>query len=240
MRGLYAVALRPASSTRPSMPHILTSPDSPLWLWIDRTGILLGYVVIGTLAVAGTRWWRGVRRRERHIRQARQLARGDGVRRVALCITTPKGGIDADVRRYLAERSPGWSFPDLPAGADDPGGQDRCPVVTFEHEEETVSASGADADLERLRHVAAWLKEEGFGEVHLFMRGPVAFGAAVGCLFANWGEVHVHHFDRGRYEYWFSLAEVKRIAGPVSVVDDVSAALARRLAERPAAPPSHA
>ena len=217
-----------------------TDPDSTFWLVVDRVGILLGYLVLITIAIAATRWWHGVRRRERHIRQAQQLARGDGVRSVALCITTPKGGIDADVRRYLAEMSPGWSFPDLPPGTDDPGGADRCPVVVFQHEEEAVSADGADADLERLRDVAAWLKEEGFGVVHLFMRGPVAFGAAVGCLFANWGEVHVHHFDRGRYQYWFSLAEVKRIAGPTSLPDDVSAALARRLAARPAPPPTHA
>jgi hypothetical protein len=219
------------------MPPILTHPDSPLWLWIDRIGILLGYVVLVTVAIAVARWLRGVRRQERRIRQAQQLARDTGARPVALSITWPGGSTEADVRRYLANVLPRWDFPQLPAGADDPGGAKRCPIVEFEHAESTISPDGADADVERLRSVVAWLKDEGFNEVHLFMRSTVTFGAAVGCMFANWGAVHVHHWNttRGAYEYWFPLAEVKRTAEPRSVVDDVAASLARRRAARPPA-----
>jgi hypothetical protein len=218
----------------------ITDPDSTFWLVVDRVGILLGYIVLVTVSIAVTRWWRGVKRKERRIRHAQQLSRDAGARPVALSIATPGGAMEADIRRYLTSVLPGWDFPELAAGADDPGGARRCPIVEFEHEEGSLSPDGADADVERLREVVAWLKDEGFNEVHLFMRSTVAFGAAVGCLFANWGAVHVHHWNntKGEYEYWFPLAEVKRAPEPHSALDDATAALARRLAERPAAPPA--
>ena len=52
------------------------------------------------------------------------------------------------------------------------------------------------ADIERLRQVERWLKDEGYDEVHLFMRSTVAFGCAVGSLLPNWAAVHVSHLVR--------------------------------------------
>jgi hypothetical protein len=212
--------------------------DPDIWMWLDRGAIVLAYVALGSVGAVAYQWWRKLRRLERLARRSPELAAGRASRPVALAVSFPGESIEADVRRYLAGRFPRWSFPSLPVGADDPDpSPNRCPVVEFEHSG-TLTPEVAEADLERLRGVERWLKDEGFTELHLFLKSTVAFGCGVGCLFTNWGAVHVYHRDNraGTYEYWFPLADVKRLA-PVPTLGDVVAA---HLVQRLYAPPPEA
>jgi hypothetical protein len=212
-----------------------TNPDSTFWLVVDRVAILLSYVALLTITAAATQWWQSVRRQERRSRRTPELADGRVTKPVAVLVSPPAGSVEADVERYLVRTFPDWAFPYLPLGADDPGGEPRrCPIVHFEHGEQMATPEGVDADLERLRRAEGWLKDEGFSEVHLFMRSTVAFGTAVGCLFANWGAVHVYHWNQrtSTYEYWFPLAEVKRLGATPNFGDAMASLAARILARR--------
>jgi hypothetical protein len=201
---------------------LLQSAAQPAgWLWFDRIGTALSYVALGTLIAAGFKMWQSAQREERRRARTEALAAGQTARPVALVVSGTGGSMEADVERYLAGRFPGWSFSHLPIGAGDPDlSPRRWPVVGFEHAE-TLTAEGVEAELARLRGVERWLKEEGFNEVHLFMRTPVAFGSAVGCVFTNWGAVHVYHWNQRTYEYWFALDEVKRLGPSPSLGDAV-------------------
>jgi hypothetical protein len=210
---------------------VQTGSPSPVWLWLDRGGTLLSYVALGTVIAAGFQWWQSVRRQERRRIRGEALAAGRAAKPVALVVSASGGSMEADVEGYLSQQFAGWSFPHLPVGAGDPDPSPRrWPIVGFEHAE-TLTPDGIEAELARLRAVERWLKEEGFNEVHLFMRTPVAFGSAVGCIFTNWGAVHVYHWNHPErtYEYWFALGDVKRVLLLPTLGDAISAAVARRL-----------
>jgi hypothetical protein len=202
-----------------------------VWTWLDRGAIVLAYAAVGTVAAVAYQWWGTVRRLERRARRDAELAAGKTAKPVALAVFFYGESIEADVRRYLSARYPGWSFPSLPAGADDPDpSPNRCPIVQLEHAG-TLTPDVAEADLERLRAVERRLKDEGFTEVHLFLKSTVAFGCGVGCLFTNWGAVHVYHRDNraGTYEYWFPLADVKRVGPPPALGNVLAAHVVQRL-----------
>lgn len=211
--------------------------QSPFWIWFDRGGTLFSYVALGTVIAAGFQLWQSARRQERRRMRAEALVSGHGARRVALVISPSGGSMEADVERYLTREFPGSHFLHLPIGADvlDPEAR-RWSIVGFEHAE-TLTPDGVEAELARLRGVERWLKEVGFDEVHLFMRTSVAYGAAVGCIFTNWGAVHVYHWNHSQrtYEYWFALGEVKRMNPPTALGDAVAAVVSQRL-RRHAAP----
>ena len=206
-----------------------------LWLALDRISIVLSYAAFLSLVLAAQAWWRSVRRHERRVRLQDELQSGRNRKPVALLVTRQGESTEADVRRYLTGMHAGWDFPSLPIGADDPSRDTRrWPLVHFEHGETEITPDGVDADLDRLRGVERWLKDEGFNEVHLFLRSTVAFGAAIGSLFTNWGTVHVYHFNIGvgTYEHWFPLAEVKRIGAPPTLPDALASTAAELLARR--------
>jgi hypothetical protein len=114
--------------------------------------------------------------------------------------------------------------------------------VEFEHGG-VLSPDVAAADIARLRQVEHWLKEEGYDEVHLFIRSTVAFGCATGSHFTNWGAVHVYHHSPA-CEYWVSLDDVERATPPPTLGDAIAtwatqghdARRQRRQTEAPAVP----
>lgn len=214
------------------------------WLWVSRLGSLVSFVALGGVAAASTQWWARVRREDRRRQRDAELAAGRGRKPIALAIFFEGPSIGSDVRTYLSGRFPTWSFPALPLGATDPDSSPRrWPIVEFEHGG-VLSPDVAVADIARLRQVEHWLKEEGYDEVHLFMRSTVAFGCAIGSLFTNWGAVHVYHHSPP-YEHWFSLDEVKRLAPPPALGDVIATwaaqgldARRRRQVEAPASAPN--
>lgn len=224
------------SPTRPYNPHLVSRDDfMDIWLTLDRISIVLSYAAFVSLAVAAQAWGRSVRRHERRVRLQDEIVSGRNRKPVALLVTRLGESTESDVRRFLSGTHPAWDFPPLPIGADDPSRDaKRWPLVHFEHSEKEITPNGVDADLDRLREVERWLKEEGFNEVHLFLRSTVAFGAAIGSLFTNWGTVHVYHFNlrAGTYEHWFPLADVKRISTPPTLPDALASTAAELLARR--------
>lgn len=206
-----------------------------IWMTLDRISIVLSYAAFVSLAIAAQAWWRSVRRHERRVQLQEELQSGRHRKPVALLVTRLGESTEADVRRFLSGMNEGWDFPPLPVGADDPSRDARrWPLVHFEHGEKDITPTGVDADLDRLRDVERWLKEEGFNEVHLFLRSTVAFGAAIGSLFTNWGTVHVYHFNTGMgtYEHWFPLADIKRIRVSPTLPDAIASTAAGLLARR--------
>jgi hypothetical protein len=206
--------------------------ETGFWLWVSRVGAVISCLAFSGVAAATAQWWAKVGRYERRRQRAAELAAGRTHKPVALAIRFEGASIESDVVTYLSESYTGWSFPSLPLGGSDPDPSPcRWPVLEFEHGG-TLTWAVAHADLERLRQVERWLKEEGYDEVHLFMRSTVAFGCAVGSLFTNWGGVHVYHWGAGAYEHWFSLDEVKHAAPAPTLGDAVAEWAGQRLYAR--------
>ncbi|HEU0079612.1 MAG TPA: hypothetical protein VFQ76_18285 [Longimicrobiaceae bacterium] len=214
-----------------------TDPDSTCWLVVDRAGILLSFAVLGSIIVAFYKVFLDIRRKQHLVRVHAEMAGIRSGRPVALLTCFAGGSIEPDAMRFLRGRHPGHDFFVLPAGAADPHpGPLRFPLVEFHHSGD-LDPGVAHADLQRLRAVERWLKQEGYTEIHLFMRSTVAFGCVAGGLFTNWGAVFIYHrHDNHGYEYWFPLSETKRgevAADPVGAVAD---AVVQRLTRRAAAP----
>lgn len=214
-----------------------TDPGSTCWLVVDRVAILLSFAVLGTIAVGFYKVFSTIRRKQRLVQAQAEMAGTRSGKPVALLVCFAGSGIDRDVERFLRGQYPAHDFFVLPAGSTDPHpGPLRFPLVEFHHSGD-LDPGVAHADLERLRAVERWLKQEGYTEIHLFLRSTVAFGCVVGGLFTNWGSVLVYHRnDRAGYELWFPLSETKRGEVAADPVEAVADAVVQRLSRRGATP----
>ena len=165
-----------------------TDPDSTAWLVIDRVSIVLSYFVV--LSIGGLLWtfFRHRRRRSRLAAIA-----GGTARPQAFALAIGGGTIKEAVTGFLATA---YSHP----------------IPVEEHVFGEVSARNVHGLLEEVRRLKERFQSDGVTELHLFLKAPVALGAAVGAIFDNWVPVKVYHQQRGVYEAWTTLHQAKRPA----------------------------
>lgn len=170
------------------MVDFFTRPDSTAWLVIDRVSILLSYFVVVSIAIL---IWGLLR----HLRRRRRLASisGGTLRPHAFALAVGGGTIRQAVADYLAVAY-------------------ANPIPIDELVFGDVTAKNVHGLLEDVRRLKDRFQSEGVTELHLFLKAPVALGAAVGAIFDNWVPVKLYHQQRGVYEAWTTLHQAKRPA----------------------------
>jgi hypothetical protein len=174
------------------MPEWLVSPNSTVWLVLERISVLLSYLVVGTIAAFVFNLFRYRRKRK----ELATIAGKAGHPR-ALALSFGGGSIEQAVKEYLST-----IYPEV-----------NIPVEKYEKDE--VTAENIHRYEEAVRRLKERFQSENVTELHLFMKGPVALALAVGAIFDNWVGVKVYHSKReGGYESWTTLHQAK--AAPVA------------------------
>jgi hypothetical protein len=168
------------------MLRTFTDPNSTAWLVVDRVSILLSYFVV--LSIAAFVW--GFLRHRRRRRRLAAIA-GATARPQAFALAIGGGTIERAVADFLAGAYP-------------------HPIPLEEIAFGEVSAQNVHRLLEQVRRAKERFQSDGVTELHLFLKAPVALGAAIGAIFDNWVPVKLYHQQRGVYEAWTTLHQAKR------------------------------
>ncbi len=144
---------------------------------VDVIGLVSDIVGLGTFLFTALAFWRARNQLRRYL-QSQQDLRLDHPAAVVVDLTGTD--ITQQVKAYLKEQ-----------------GQDMH-LANCRHE--GVTSDNFWKIISELQRIKSDLTELDIREVHLFYKGPVTVGMAIGMLFDNWVPVHVYQFSRGRYE----------------------------------------
>lgn len=168
------------------MPDWFISPDSTFWLWVDRLSIALSYVVVATIAAFLYNLLRYRRKRKALAGVAGKTAHPQ-----ALALSFGGGSIKQAVKAYLDTTY-------------------DTPIAVEEYEASEITAENIHRHEEAVRRLKEEYQSENVTELHLFMKGPVAFAIGIGAIFDNWVSVKIYHSNReGEYVPWTTLHQAK-------------------------------
>lgn len=166
------------------------------WLWLDRTGIVVGLLV--AIPIFWT-WWQivfGERRQRR--RWLQDVTRQPGERPGALIVDLlPGKNIETSVRAHLA------ADPRLKAVSDD--------RIAFVRRDQPLRPEDVDDFARHLRAANRRLLDAGCDVIHLFHGGPDVSALIVGAELANGPRVLLYHYEQGRYVTFGPLEPLRSI-----------------------------
>ncbi|MBE0426922.1 MAG: SAVED domain-containing protein [Nitrospirae bacterium] len=170
-----------------------TGPDSEIWVYLDRVSIILSYIVVFSIIygiVVLVKFFRRYRKIKTHMKKVD----GTSPKPMALAISFG-GSIKKPVEDYLNKHY-----------------TQSISIMDYSSEKE-VTPQNIHDHIKKLLELKHDLQAEGVTELHLFIKGPVIFGALVGAMFDNWCNVKLYHNNRkGEYEEWAMLHAAKELS----------------------------